>query len=204
MKHIENYKNWITLNDNYRFFCFDENTKKIVFGSEYRTLAIEQQRVLKNSSYTNKRDTVVYSDSYLKSNYDIDPTESDNWETIVNESVKFSELFNFFVDFGILITMNFAKLEMEAKDESSKKELKELMRTIRQPIINGKSYSEMLGDKDIKNPKISRAILEQISKLINYIEPRIKLYVNEGEAKLGWLSRIDKLKSEYKKIINYA
>lgn len=122
---------------------------------------------------------------------------------LIEESATYSETVDFINDFGFLITLNLSKISSYAKDDKSKAELITMQQVLRNPIINGKNYAELLNDIQsiIKNPKFLSALLLQIKKLLEYIEPRIVTFVVDGEIKDKWIDRIKKLKETYLKII---
>lgn len=118
------------------------------------------------------------------------------------ESSK-AELINFLNEFGFFITMNLSQVTKMGKDTDATKELLEMSKQMRKPILNNKTYSEILYDVNniIKSPKLTSALLNQTRLLINYIEPRIQKFVKDGEIKNSWLDKISKLKDSYKKVI---
>lgn len=142
-----------------------------------------------------------------------------NWGNKTNESdgEKINPVFvkDFLTDFGVLISLNFSQITKMGKDSDSTKELEEMMKTIRKPIINGQNYFDFVKDNIntiTNNPKVLSALLGQVRNLLIYIEPRVEKFVKDGPVKIigggevnykeKWLERINKLKNEYKKIIN--
>jgi len=96
--------------------------------------------------------------------------------------------------------MNLAKVSDLSKNEDSKKELNSMLLNLRKPIINGKTYSELIKtDEIVSNPKMLSALFSQIREFITYIEPRIKQMVIDGDKKASWVSKIENLKERYKK-----
>jgi len=133
----------------------------------------------------------------------------EGYELFEGENSKFIK--DFLTDFGTLISLNFSQITKMGKDEDAKKELTLMMQTLRSPIINGLNYFDFLKDNInniTNNPKALSALLDQIRKLLSYIEPRVKRYVADGEAPNGtnykeaWLNRIDNIKKDYIKIIS--
>lgn len=133
----------------------------------------------------------------------------EGYELFEGENSKFIK--DFLTDFGTLISLNFSQITKMGKDEDAKKELTLMMQTLRSPIINGLNYFDFLKDNInniTNNPKALSALLDQIRKLLSYIEPRVKRYVVDGEAPNGtnykeaWLNRIDNIKKDYMKIIS--
>lgn len=110
---------------------------------------------------------------------------------------------DFMLDFGMLITMGFSQITKMGIDQKSTDELSSMMKRLREPLINGKKYSEIINDISFlyKNPKMLSAFIGQIRELLLYIEPRVKNYVKECDVKDNWLSKIDKFKERYKQIV---
>ena len=121
---------------------------------------------------------------------------------------------DFLTDFGILISLNFSQITRMGKDFNSTKELEEMMKVIRKPIINGQNYFDFVSNNIntiINNPKLLSALLKQVRELLIYIEPRIIKFVkdepsispdgNKINYKEKWLKRINEIKENYKKII---
>ena len=111
---------------------------------------------------------------------------------------------DFMFDFGMLITMGFSQITKMGIDQKSTDELSSMMKRLREPLINGKKYSEILDDINFlyKNPKMLSAFIGQIRELLLYIEPRVVNYVNDCDAKDNWLGKIEKFKERYKQIIS--
>jgi translation initiation factor 6 (eIF-6) len=118
-----------------------------------------------------------------------------------NESVNKNELYTFLNDFGALISLNLSKAESFSIDDDSKIELKKMLLNIRKPIINGKTYFDIINDDGmINNPKILSALLSQIKSLLEYVYPRIDKYIN-SERREVWLEKIVKLKERYIRVV---
>ncbi len=124
--------------------------------------------------------------------------------TPYNESVKKSDLLNFLNDFGFFITLNLSKIQQFTIDEKANVEIGLMLKRLREPLINGKNYTEILGDINtyIKEPILASKLILQIKLLLEYIEPRILKLIKDCEQKVGWIQRINKLKEEYKKVIS--
>ena len=127
------------------------------------------------------------------------------------ESVDKKFVKDFLTDFGTLISLNFSQITKMGKDENATKELTLMMQQLREPIINGLNYFDFLKDNINtipNNPKLLSSLLGIIRGFLIYIEPRIKQFVTDEPAKNGlnykesWLKRIDKIKNDYKLIIN--
>jgi hypothetical protein len=119
------------------------------------------------------------------------------------ESNKRNEFKEFAIDLGYFLTLNTAKIQTFAKDEDSKKELKEMQEIMRKPLINGKTYTSLIDDLNtiILNPTFTSAFLLQCKKILEYIEPRIVKYVKDCDYKDKWLKMIDNMKQKYIAIV---
>lgn len=112
------------------------------------------------------------------------------------------EVSTFLLDFGMFISMNMSKIEQVTKSDKLS-EIDEMRKAIRKPIINGKTYSEIISDMSfIKNPKMLSAVMSQIRLLLIYIEPRIKSFIKDCDIKTNWLNKIEDFKKRYKNIIS--
>lgn len=120
------------------------------------------------------------------------------------ESANKKFINDFMFDFGMLITMGFSQITKMGIDQKSTDELSSMMKRLREPLINGKKYSEILDDINFlyKNPKMLSAFIGQIRELLLYIEPRVVNCVNDCDAKDNWLDKIEKFKERYKQIIS--
>ena len=130
-------------------------------------------------------------------------TES-QFERIIVESVTKREVQSFLTDFGFFLYMNLVKVKTMSNDHNdANEELTNLVKTFNKPLINGKNFVELSTDNELyKNPKLLSALFKQVKNLIEYIEPRIERFVKESETKTIWLNKIDKFKTEYKKIVS--
>lgn len=119
------------------------------------------------------------------------------------ESVDRKFVSDFLLDFGFLISMKFSQITKMGIDEEATKELTSMMRRLREPLINGKTYFELIDNVNdlYKSPKLLSAFIGQIRELLIYIEPRIKKFVIEGDSKDNWLQKIEEFKDKYKKIV---
>lgn len=120
------------------------------------------------------------------------------------ESVDRKFVSDFLLDFGFLISMKFSQITKMGVDENAVKELTSMMKRLREPLINGKNYFELIdnvGDL-YKSPKLLSAFIGQIRELLIYIEPRIKKFVIEGDVKDNWLQKIEDFKDKYKQIVS--
>ena len=119
------------------------------------------------------------------------------------ESVDRKFVSDFLLDFGFLISMKFSQITKMGLDEEATKELTSMMKRLREPLINGKTYFELIDNVNdlYKSPKLLSAFIGQIRELLIYIEPRIKKFVIEGDAKDNWLQKIEDFKDKYKQIV---
>jgi len=120
------------------------------------------------------------------------------------ESVNRKFVSDFLHDFGFMITMKFSQITKMGIDELATKELTSMMKRLREPLINGKKYTELIDNVNdlYKSPKLSSALFSQIRELLIYIEPRIEKFVIDGDVKDNWLQKIQELKENYKKIVS--
>jgi hypothetical protein len=119
------------------------------------------------------------------------------------ESVNRKFVSDFLLDFGFMITMKFSQITKMGVDEDATKELTSMMKRLREPLINGKTYFELIdnvGDL-YKSPKLLSALFSQVRELLKYIESRIEEFVVGGNVKDNWLQKIKELKEDYKKIV---
>ena len=121
----------------------------------------------------------------------------------IYESVDRKFVNDFLLDFGFLISMKFSQITKMGIDEEATKELTYMMKRLREPLINGKTYFELIDNVNdlYKSPKLLSAFIGQIRELLVYIEPRIKKFVIEGDAKDNWLQKIEDFKDKYKQIV---
>jgi hypothetical protein len=119
------------------------------------------------------------------------------------ESVNRKFVSDFLLDFGFMITMKFSQITKMGIDELATKELTSMMKRLREPLINGKKYTELIDNVNnlYKNPKLLSALFSQVRELLIYIEPRIEKFVVDGDVKDNWLQKIQQLKEDYKKIV---
>lgn len=120
------------------------------------------------------------------------------------ESANKKFITDFLLDFGMLITMGFSQITKRGVNQKSTNELTDMMKRLREPLINGKTYTQIIDDISLlyNNPKLLLALIGQIRELLLYIEPRVKNYVEECDVKDNWLGKIDKFKERYKQIVS--
>jgi hypothetical protein len=126
------------------------------------------------------------------------------------ESVNKTFVKDFLTDFATLISLNFSQITKMGKDADATKELTLMMQQLRKPIINGQTYFDFLKDNINtvpNNPKLLSALLGIVRDFLIYIEPRVKQFVTDEPSsngvnyKEGWLKRIEKIKNDYKLIV---
>jgi hypothetical protein len=119
------------------------------------------------------------------------------------ESVNRKFVSDFLLDFGFMITMKFSQITKMGIDELATKELTSMMKRLREPLINGKKYTDLIDNVNdlYKSPKLLSALFSQVRELLMYIEPRIEKFVVDGDVKDNWLQKIQQLKEDYKKIV---
>ncbi len=132
-------------------------------------------------------------------------------KTNINDFIKLYEsnqvnrkyVNEFLSDFGFFITLNLSQVTKMGIDENSNKELNIMMLNLRKPIINGKSYVELIKDINTiyNNPRLVSEIVNKVREFLTYIEPRIIKFVSPSESKDNWLDKINNFKERYKIII---
>lgn len=120
------------------------------------------------------------------------------------ESANKKFINDFMFDFGMLITMGFSQITKMGVDQTATDELSSMMKRLREPLINGKTYAKLIDNLSLlyNNPKMLSSFIGQIRELLLYIEPRVKNYVKDCDVKDNWLGKIDKFKERYKQIIS--
>lgn len=120
------------------------------------------------------------------------------------ESANKKFINDFMFDFGMLITMAFSQITKMGVDQTATDELSSMMKRLREPLINGKTYTQLIDNLSLlyNNPKMLSSFIGQIRELLLYIEPRVKNYVKDCDVKDNWLGKIDKFKERYKQIVS--
>jgi hypothetical protein len=120
------------------------------------------------------------------------------------ESANKKFIDDFMFDFGMLITMGFSQITKMGVDQTATDELNSMMKRLREPLINGKTYAQLIDNLSLlyNNPKMLSSFIGQIRELLLYIEPRVKNYVKDCDVKDNWLGKIDKFKERYKQIVS--
>lgn len=119
------------------------------------------------------------------------------------ESVNRKFVNDFLLDFGFLISMKFSQITKMGIDVEATKELTSMMRRLREPLINGKTYFELIDNVNdlYKSPRLLSSFIGQIRELLIYIEPRIEKFVIDCTTKDNWLQKIEEFKDKYKQIV---
>lgn len=125
---------------------------------------------------------------------------------VLTENITKKELIEFFNEFLFFLSMNLMKVSSYSKGIEEQEKLREMMLVIQnRKIINGMTIFEVLGHTNLNNviekPKLLSVVLFQVKNYIEYIEPRIKLYVDNNPIKEKWLEKIDNFKKVYIRII---
>ena len=69
------------------------------------------------------------------------------------ESANKKFINDFMFDFGMLITMGFSQITKMGVDQKATDELSSMMKRLREPLINGKKYSEIVDDVNFLRPE---------------------------------------------------
>lgn len=106
------------------------------------------------------------------------------------------EVVDLIFDIGFLFSFGFSKITSFAVNDSGSEELKKMMDVIqKQPLLNGMTYFDVIDNitKVTDKVPLTIAMLNQASKLIDYVRPRIKRYVVDYDnlnRKENWLTRL--------------
>lgn len=115
------------------------------------------------------------------------------------ESTDLSGYINLLNDIAMFITLNTSMIQQYAKDEASKKELKDMQQHLKDPILNGMNFVEVHSKPLLyKMPTVIARMLKYTYDLIKYVEPRLVRYV-KPEHLPKFQNRIDQIKEQYKK-----
>jgi hypothetical protein len=108
------------------------------------------------------------------------------------------------IDLSWFMSMNTQQIQQDAIDSAAQQELAVMQRQLRSPIINGKSFSEVIADHEMrKHPKVAPVLLKFAYDILGYIEPRIKKYVRPDEQS-QYLTRLNTLKDLYRAAIQFT
>jgi predicted aldo/keto reductase-like oxidoreductase len=110
-----------------------------------------------------------------------------------------NKVVEFIIDMGMFTSFNLARVKDLAIDDNAEKELDEMLKTFRKPLINGMSFNDIADNYHTikKDPKMLSAVFSQIRSMLIYIEPRIERFVKDSEKKTAWLNRLSNLKTKY-------
>ena len=115
------------------------------------------------------------------------------------ESTDLSGYTDLLNDIAMFITLNTSMIQQYAKDEASKKELKDMQQHLKDPILNGMNFVEVHSKPLLyKMPTVIARMLKYTYDLIKYVEPRLVRYV-KPEHLPKFQNRIDQIKEQYKK-----
>lgn len=105
-------------------------------------------------------------------------------------------------DFGMFISFNLGKIQQYAIDPSAAAKLQEMQKQFNAPAINGKTFFEIIQDRNImSNPTGRGAVLKWIYGMLQYIEPRINTLVNE-KGKQMFIPRFEAIKNKYRNLVS--
>ncbi len=119
--------------------------------------------------------------------------EKNNTQEIKKD--KYLELVN---DVSMLLSLNAARLDQQILP-GKEKELEELQKVLRKPIINGLNYSDFTAQfaTRLTEPVISKTLIEQIYNFLRYIEPRVVIFKNDA----AWVQRFTDVRKKYAELI---
>jgi hypothetical protein len=105
---------------------------------------------------------------------------------------------------GFFMSMNTVKIQQDAIDSTAQRELKAMQQQFNSPVVNGKSFFEVMNDPVMfKNAKIAPVLLKYAYDMLGYIEPRIKKYIRP-DLQPKWLDLLNKLKDQYRAAVQFA
>ena len=119
----------------------------------------------------------------------------------VNENVDKSTINRFLSDFGMLTTLNLAKVQSYAKTDEAKNKLAEMQRTLNTFTSKYFDVIDPTKNTELYKPETLSKIIGKIGEYINYIKPYIEQFVKDSDTKDAWLNKIQGLSDEYLKII---
>jgi hypothetical protein len=128
------------------------------------------------------------------------------FENKLNEAATGKEVTDFLLSFAGFISMNLMKIQNNAKDENAKVALAKMQKTLRGPILNGKTFFELTDPmktpkKELFNPKFLSAVFAQVRNYLAYVKEHINRFVLDSDTKKSWLDRIAMFEDGYKNII---
>ena len=106
---------------------------------------------------------------------------------------------DFINDFGYFITLNASKIEQDVKP-GVENQVDEIRQALRAPIINGKNYAQFINDHhlDLVKPQVAQTLLKQIHHFLEYLHPRMNIFVDNS----GWKKRYSQIVEKYKNIVS--
>lgn len=116
---------------------------------------------------------------------------------LFEKEISLKTYIDFMHDVGLFLTLNTSHLHQYAKDKVI---INEIQQQFRKPVINGLTFTQLLNDPIIKNPKTIPHILNWIKLLFEYVEPRFQKYLDEN-GKGKFLTRLENLKNKYTQIV---
>jgi len=105
---------------------------------------------------------------------------------------------------AFFVTLNTAKLNTYGKDSASTKELEDMMKQFRKPVLNGKTLTDLLGEiglSTVKNPKVIPHLLKWTYQFLQYVSPRIDKFCNE-QGKQMFSKRLKQISDQYRKVVS--
>ena len=119
----------------------------------------------------------------------------------VNENVDKATINRFLSDFGMLTTLNLAKVQSYAKTDEAKNKLAEMQRTLNTFTSKYFDVTDPTKNTELYKPETLSKIIGKVGEYINYIKPYIERLVKDGDIKKSWLAKIKDLSDTYLKII---
>ena len=125
--------------------------------------------------------------------------------TVVTEATKsLTTYIDMLNDVGVFMTLNTMKLNAYGKDPDAGQELNKMMRQFRQPVLNGKTFTDLLaevGMKTVKDPKVIPHLLKWVYQFLQYVTPRIDRYCND-QGRSDFKKRISQLSDKYRRTVH--
>jgi len=118
----------------------------------------------------------------------------------VNENVDKATINKFLSDFGMLTTLNLAKVQSYAKTDEAKNKLAEMQRTLNTFTSKYFDVIDPTKNTELYKPETLSKIIGKVGEYINYIKPYIEQFVKDSDTKDAWLAKIKDLSDTYLKI----
>ena len=119
----------------------------------------------------------------------------------VNENVDKATINRFLSDFGMLTTLNLAKVQSYAKTDEAKNKLAEMQRTLNTFTSKYFDVIDPTKNTELYKPETLSKIIGRVGEYLNYIKPHIEQLVKDCEVKDAWLKKIQDLSGEYLRVI---